>query len=120
MSRPKLEARYEVGDVSFEERSYPSDFRMPVDAHDTAFLDFNLKGTIQEFWENRTFVRGPTTLIFIPVGAPHANHYREDVRSFQVELKAPWLKRVGQVTSFGETPVEYQTGMHLDCHTPLS
>jgi AraC family transcriptional regulator len=110
----ELEARYSFGGLRFEEVRYVSGFETPLHAHEQdAFLDLCLSGTSRTAWEKGAFLRGPSTLNFIPPGAPHANHFQENSRTFQIVLTSQWLQRIQQVAPVVETFTNYQAGLPL-------
>src|SRR5207248_214115 len=107
---PRFESRYGFGGLRFEEVSYDASLYRPFHTHEEAFLDFCVEGTIQEFWDKRTFVRGPSTLNYLPIGAPHANRFPEYVRTFQIVLPEPWLERVRQAAPLVDALTSYRSG----------
>jgi AraC family transcriptional regulator len=110
---PSLEACVHFGDLRFEEIGYGAGLAMPVHAHPAAFLDLCLTGTMQEAWGAETFVRGASSLNFLPVGAPHATCFPEQGRSFQIVMSAPWLERIGQIAPLTQTRTHYADGPAL-------
>src|SRR5438132_492416 len=104
---PRVEAKCRFNGLRFEEVYYKATIYRPFHTHEEAFLDFCLEGTIQEFWGKQTFLRGPSTLNFLPIGAPHANRFPDDVRTLQIVMSAPWLARVGQTAPLVETLTSY-------------
>jgi AraC family transcriptional regulator len=110
---PKLEARYGFQGLRFEELRYPSGFRLPSHTHEHAFLDLCLSGTIQEDWGRQTFVRGPLTLSYLPIGAPHGACFGEEVKTLQIVLPASWLERVGQGAPLVDTLTRYEEGLPI-------
>lgn len=108
---PKLEAGYGFNSLRFEEIRYASGIRIHPHTHEQAFLDLCLQGSIQERWNRRTFTRGPFTLTFLPIGAPHAAYFPEEVRTFQIVLPALWLERVGQVAPLVDMLADYERGL---------
>jgi len=107
---PSVEALLHFGGLRFEEIGYRAGLAMPVHTHGAAFLDLCLAGTIQEIWGAETFVRGVSTLNFLPVGAPHATLFPEQARSFQVVMQASWLERIQQVAPLRKTLTHYTEG----------
>jgi len=107
---PSVEAQIHFGGLRFEEVGYRAGFALPVHTHERAFLDLCLTGTIQEVWGAKTFVRGVSTLNFLPVGEPHATRFPEQARTFQVVMNAPWLERIQQVAPLRETMTHYTDG----------
>ena len=107
---PSVEALMHFGGLRFEEIGYRAGFAMPVHTHERAFLDLCLTGTIHEVWGAETFVRGVSTLNFLPVGAPHATLFPEKTRTFQVVMNAPWLERLQQVAPLRDSLAHYTDG----------
>lgn len=110
---PRFEARYSLEGLHFDEVLYTPGLRMASHTHVAAFLDLCLTGTIQEFWEKQTFVRGAATLNFLPAGAPHGSHFPEDVKTFQIVLTPAWLERFRQAGALLETPLYFQNGLPI-------
>ncbi len=105
---PNVEATCRFGGLRFEAMTYHEGLLLPPHAHAEAFLEFCLLGTTQEFWGKQTFMRGPSTLNFFPIGAPHATRFQKNARTFQIVMSASWLERVQQVAPLVETPTNYQ------------
>jgi AraC family transcriptional regulator len=107
---PRSEATFKFGGLRFEEMSYDVGLRLPKHAHKEAFLELCLAGTTEEFWGRQAFVRGPSTLNYFPIGAPHATHFQQNVRTFQIVINATWLERVRQVAPVVDTLTYYPKG----------
>jgi AraC family transcriptional regulator len=106
---PRIGAQYHFGDLRFEEVNYTGGFFLPVHAHQAAFLDLCLEGTIQNCWE-KNFIRGASTLDFMPAGAPHSSCFTESARTFQIVMNPYWLERIQQVAPLGQTLTHYEEG----------
>jgi len=105
---PIVAATCHFGGLRFEEISYPEDLWLPPHEHAVAFLEFCLVGTTQEFWGKQTFVRGPSTLNFFPIGAPHATRFQANARTFQIVMNAAWLDRIRSFAPLVDTLTNYQ------------
>src|SRR2546423_13009439 len=88
---PKIDAIYHFDGLLFKEICYPPDHRLPPHTHPEAHLIFSLQGTIQEVWKTQSFLRKPSTLIFLPAGEPHSNHF-QGAKTFQIGLEPPWAE----------------------------
>ena len=104
---PRFVERYHLGGIRFEEVEYPSGLDVSLHSHEAVYLDLCVTGTIQERWRERKFARGPLTLNYLPQGAPHGNHFGEQVRTFQIVLSGGWLQRAPQ----GSAPVCFDRGL---------
>jgi AraC family transcriptional regulator len=107
---PRSEATCKFGGLRFEELSYDADLWLPSHAHKEAFLELCLVGTTEEFWGKQTFVRGPSTLNYFPIGAQHTTRFKENVRTFQIVMNATWLERVREVAPLVDTLTNYPNG----------
>lgn len=107
---PSVEGKVHFGGLRFEVIAYGAGLAMPVHTHRSAFLDLCLTGTIQEFWGAQQFVRGVSTLNFLPPGAPHATLFPEQARSFQVVMNAAWLERLQEIAPLQERLTHYAEG----------
>ena len=83
---------------------------LPPHTHPEAHLFFSLQGTIQEVWKTQSFLRKPSTLIFLPAGEPHSNHF-QGAKTFQIGLEPPWVERLRQFSALSETPVACENGL---------
>lgn len=108
---PRCVASCNYNGLRFEQIHCAVGYRIPTHSHDVAFLDLCVEGTIQEFWGKRTFQRGPATLNFLPIGAPHSNYCEQGTKTFQIVLPSTWIERVAQGVPLVNTLTSYPNGL---------
>src|SRR2546423_9279770 len=91
---PRVEAELHFAGLSFAECRYPADCSMPSHAHPEAYFVFSLQGTIKAVLRKQTFLRKPSTLIFLPAGEPHSNFFPQEGKTFNIALESEWLERL--------------------------
>jgi AraC family transcriptional regulator len=84
-----------VAGLTLAECEYPSGLEMPRHWHDFPHFYFVLLGACTEANETTTRLCKPWSLIFLPAGAPHSNHYHDaGTRTFDIQLEPCWLSRL--------------------------
>jgi AraC family transcriptional regulator len=110
-AHPKVDVVDGPEGLRFIQHHYVAEHRMPPHAHeDAASLNFCLRGTLHEFRDQQTFLRGPSSLSLMPAGVPHANRFPAGVSTFLIVLGAPWVQRVPQVSALVSSPLSCDSG----------
>ena len=79
--------RFEVSGLTFAESSYSAASDIPTHVHDHAFFYLVIEGACEETCVHGTSTYGPSTLVFHPAGAPHANRWPgAGGRAFHIEI----------------------------------
>lgn len=85
-----------VGGLRFNETEYAPGAHIPRHAHERAYVCLVRRGEYVESFGRRGRECGPQTVAYHPPGEEHDERIRgAEVRSFNVELDAEWLARVG-------------------------
>ncbi|MCW3054854.1 MAG: transcriptional regulator, AraC family [Chthonomonadales bacterium] len=116
---PDTTADFHFGGLAFREGRYASDFKMPSHLHEEARLVFMLEGTVQHVCRKQPYLLTPSSLIYIPAGEPHIDHFHGGVKAFLIELKPDWLDRYMPVAPFLDTPSRHQHGIPIWLATRL-
>lgn len=104
--------RRDVAGFCLTEHCYAPDFDIPPHAHESAFFRVVLQGACSETAGRRTYVSGPTTVTFMPLGETHANRWLDDGgRCFHVEVAPARLESVRAYSGSAERPVEFGKGL---------
>ena len=70
--------------------------RIPRHSHARPMFNFVLAGGYTEFWERRSLECRPRSLLFHPLGQPHAERFSSaGARCLVVEFAPEWLDRLG-------------------------
>lgn len=86
-----------VAGLTLAETGYAPDFEVPPHDHAHPFFCLGLQGTFSERFERRTWMARPTTVLFHPAGAEHAERFGEGGgRLFNVQLGGEWLERLAR------------------------
>jgi quercetin dioxygenase-like cupin family protein len=70
----------------FTEKSYSSDARLPMHAHELSHFCFVLAGNYKERIARRVFERAPAALVYYPPDVSHGEEYLTSGRHFLVEI----------------------------------
>jgi AraC family transcriptional regulator len=80
-----------VSDVRFA-----PDVRIPRHSHTRPMFNFVLAGSYTEYWDRRSLECRPRSLLFHPLGLPHAERFSSvGARCLVVEFEPAWLNRLG-------------------------
>ncbi len=107
-----VDRRFEVTELILSETLFASGHDIPLHEHENAYFRFTLQGRSTDTTGKRTFHSKPGTMLFHPAAEPHANRWSEDGgRSFNIELTASWLDRVGTCVPAIDGPLDFTGGM---------
>ncbi|HVT39775.1 MAG TPA: helix-turn-helix transcriptional regulator [Gemmatimonadaceae bacterium] len=85
-----------LGRFILTETTYPADLRTPWHAHLGAAICSVLTGSYVERFGRRQIECDPSTVLFLPIAAEHADHISpEGATCFIIELEQGWLAEVG-------------------------
>jgi AraC family transcriptional regulator len=84
---------------------------VPRHSHLNPYICLVQRGTYTEDYSGRTRACGPFTLAFHPPAEVHAEHvHAAGVRSFNIEVAAPWLHRLGNLRGVLASPADFRGG----------
>lgn len=90
--------RHSVGDLTLADVEYRANSNLPRHWHERAYLCLIRRGTYVESYSRRVRVCGPGMLVFHPPGESHSQSFGDEpVASFNIELGAEWLDRLGEL-----------------------
>src|SRR6516164_7454569 len=90
----KILTRKDLGGLVFTETQHVAGV-VPRHSHRNPYICLVQKGTYTEDYGGRTRACGPLTLAFHPPAEIHTEHiHTAGVRSFNMEIGAPWLNRL--------------------------
>ncbi len=89
----------------FTEKSYSSQSRLPIHAHELSHFCFVLSGNYNEKIGSRLFERKPTTLVYYPPNASHPEEHLTHGRHLLVEIDFKGLEKVGECGARLNEPV---------------
>ena len=89
----------------FTEKSYSSQSKLPVHAHELSHFCFVLSGNYTEKIGSRLFERKPAALVYYPPDASHAEEHLTRGRHLLVEIDFKGLEKVGEYGARLNEPV---------------
>ncbi len=104
--------RLEVSGLTFAESSYSAASDIPTHVHDHAFFYLVIEGACEETCGRRTSTCGPSTLVFHPAGAPHANRWPgAGGRAFHLEISQNRADTIREHSPILEERGEFRSGV---------
>src|SRR6266849_8120991 len=99
------------GDLTLADVEYPAHSHVPRHSHEHAYFCLIRRGTYLESYSRFARVCGPMMLVFHPAGERHRESFGDEpVASFNIELGAEWLWRVGELGGAFDQPSEFRGG----------
>jgi AraC family transcriptional regulator len=101
-----------VAGLTLAECEYRSGLEMPRHWHDFPHFYFVLRGACTETNERTTRLCKPWSLVFLPAGAAHSNHYHDaGTRTFDIQLDPCWLSRLREHLGGLDHPCSFLGGL---------
>src|SRR5882724_11417323 len=103
---------HKVAAFTLSERVYPSHYKTPQHAHQTALFCSVLDGEYTETYGRKVRTCKPSTMLFHAPDELHAEHFgNAGGRSFIVEMDSHWWDRIRENSSVVESSVKFEGGM---------
>jgi AraC family transcriptional regulator len=88
--------RGRIEGITVSDVRFPPAVQIPRHSHERPLFNFVLAGGYTEYWGRRALECRPRSLLFHPVGLPHAERFWEaGARCLVVEFDPEWLFRLG-------------------------
>jgi len=101
-----------IAGLMMAECRYRPGLKMPRHWHDLAHFYLVLQGSCTETREKTVSFCQPSSLVFIPAGEPHANHYHDPgTRTFDIHLDPGWMRRIEEYSGELNRPHEFKGGL---------
>lgn len=101
----------EFAGLVLSESAYPGGLRQPRHAHEPASFSLVLEGGYSETVGPKTFDCRPATVVFRPPAESHSVAFAAaPVRIFRLDLRAPWLERLGVAPPRAHAPAAARGG----------
>lgn len=99
-----------IGNLVFTETKHVRGV-VPQHSHLNPYICLVQQGSYTEEYNGRTRACGPLTLAFHPPAEVHAEHiHTAGVQSFNIEVAAPWLSRLGPPRGILDRATDFQGG----------
>jgi AraC family transcriptional regulator len=103
--------REAVAGLVLTETGYAPRTEIPPHSHANPYICLVCEGSYTEVYGQRTRECRPHTVIFHPPGEVHAERFLDtEARSFNIELPAAWIQRVGLHSLVLEHPLDFRGG----------
>lgn len=100
-----------VAGFSLTETRYAPRARVSQHSHESGYICLVRHGSYNEIYGKKARTCKPLTLAFHPRHEIHSESFHDShVLSFNIEVGAAWLERVGPYSNVLETPAEFQGG----------
>ena len=109
--RPGAEVSREFAGLVLSESAYEPRLRQPRHEHEPASFSLVLAGGYSETVGQKTFDCRPATVVFRPPAESHSVAFADaPVRIFRLDLRAPWLERLGVTPARAHAPAAARGG----------
>jgi AraC family transcriptional regulator len=103
--------REAIAGLVLTETGYAPRTTIPRHSHSNPYICLVCAGGYTEIYGRRTRECEPHTVVFHPPGEVHTERFHDAPgRSFNIELPAPWTKRVGLLSSVLDRPLDFRGG----------
>lgn len=100
-----------LGNLTLTETAYQAEQSLPRHAHSMDYFCFVLQGDFTEFYERKSRLCLPSTLVFHPAGEIHADKFHAPARCFNIQPDVSWLKRIRHHSPILDRPADFRDGL---------
>jgi AraC family transcriptional regulator len=100
----------EVAGFVLTETVYARYLKLPKHSHEHTSFSLVLQGGFDEKFRSQSRTCEPATLVFLPSGEVHSDHFLIASRCFNFEIAPEWLARVSPNSAIPEYSVDFRSG----------
>jgi len=100
----------EVAGLVLTETEYAPHLKLPKHSHERASFSLVLQGGFDEKFRSQTRTCEPSTLVFLPSGEVHSDHFLIASRCFNFEMTNEWLARVSPNSAILDYSADFRSG----------